>query len=130
MMVSIISWRDFILIRVINTPRCLCLYFTRSVSCGWCSFRQAIYSMAPFPLPHLAELREKYTYNITPFTAAMSTGRRPTPRGKTSMSIFSDDEDWDEDDIVDQINCFAGIFPAQGSPLQIKPGMIWFPIQG
>ncbi|MEE6524067.1 hypothetical protein FKM82_023277 [Ascaphus truei] len=28
---------------------------------------QTVYSMAQFPFPQLAELREKYTYNITPF---------------------------------------------------------------
>uniref|UniRef100_A0A9J8A4W9 TBC1 domain family member 30 n=1 Tax=Cyprinus carpio carpio TaxID=630221 RepID=A0A9J8A4W9_CYPCA len=27
---------------------------------------QTVYSVAPFPFPQLAELREKYTYNITP----------------------------------------------------------------
>ncbi len=37
---------------------------------------QTIYSIAPFPHPQLNELREKYTYNITPFTAAMATGKK------------------------------------------------------
>jgi hypothetical protein len=49
----------------------------RVVSCH--SFRlgifafvfQTVYSMAPFPFPQLAELREKYTYNITPFPATV-----------------------------------------------------------
>lgn len=37
---------------------------------------QTVYSMATFPFPQLAELREKYTYNITPFPAAVkSIGR-------------------------------------------------------
>jgi len=32
--------------------------------------------MAVFPFPQLAELREKYTYNITPFpTAVKPSGR-------------------------------------------------------
>lgn len=32
--------------------------------------------MAVFPFPQLAELREKYTYNITPFpTSVKSNGR-------------------------------------------------------
>ena len=32
--------------------------------------------MAVFPFPQLAELREKYTYNITPFpTSVKSSGR-------------------------------------------------------
>ncbi|KAI8511423.1 hypothetical protein Bbelb_105230 [Branchiostoma belcheri] len=29
---------------------------------------QTVYSLAPFPFPGLDELREKYTYNITPFS--------------------------------------------------------------
>lgn len=37
---------------------------------------QEVYSMAVFPFPQLAELREKYTYNITPFpTTVKSNGR-------------------------------------------------------
>lgn len=37
---------------------------------------QEVYSMAAFPFPQLAELREKYTYNITPFpTSVKSSGR-------------------------------------------------------
>lgn len=37
---------------------------------------QEVYSMAVFPFPQLAELREKYTYNITPFpTSVKSNGR-------------------------------------------------------
>jgi hypothetical protein len=74
--------------------------------------------MAPFPFPQLADLREKYTYNITPFTAAMSTGRRPTGRNGVTLS---DDDELDDDDLVDQINCFTGIFPVQVSPSRNKP---------
>ncbi len=80
---------------------------------------QTIYSMAPFPFPQLTDLREKYTYNITPFTAAMSTGQRPTRKG--GMNIFSDDDEIDEDDLVDQIGCFTGMFPQQVSPSKNKP---------
>jgi len=37
---------------------------------------QEVYAMAVFPFPQLAELREKYTYNITPFpTSVKSSGR-------------------------------------------------------
>ncbi|XP_077565890.1 TBC1 domain family member 30 isoform X2 [Stigmatopora nigra] len=32
---------------------------------------QEVYGMAAFPFPQLAELREKYTYNITPFPASL-----------------------------------------------------------
>lgn len=47
----------------------LCFSFPSSVL-------QEVYSMAVFPFPQLAELREKYTYNITPFpTSVKSNGR-------------------------------------------------------
>lgn len=38
---------------------------------------QTVYSMAPFPFPQLAELREKYTYNITPFPATIKPASVP-----------------------------------------------------
>ncbi|XP_067935061.1 TBC1 domain family member 30-like [Watersipora subatra] len=34
---------------------------------------RAIYGMAPLPLPKFSELREKYMYDITPFSAAMNS---------------------------------------------------------
>ena len=34
---------------------------------------QSVYSMAPIPLPKLAELREKFMYDITPFNAAVNS---------------------------------------------------------
>uniref|UniRef100_A0A8C0YGS5 TBC1 domain family member 30 n=1 Tax=Cyprinus carpio carpio TaxID=630221 RepID=A0A8C0YGS5_CYPCA len=37
---------------------------------------QTVYSMAPFPFPQLAELREKYTYNITPFPTPVRANSR------------------------------------------------------
>uniref|UniRef100_A0A8C1KK12 TBC1 domain family member 30 n=1 Tax=Cyprinus carpio TaxID=7962 RepID=A0A8C1KK12_CYPCA len=58
---------------------------------------QTVYSVAPFPFPQLAELREKYTYNITPF---------PTPVRANS----SDDDDADmddEDSIVTALGCLG-----------------------
>uniref|UniRef100_A0A3Q2DLJ0 TBC1 domain family member 30 n=1 Tax=Cyprinodon variegatus TaxID=28743 RepID=A0A3Q2DLJ0_CYPVA len=49
---------------------------------------QEVYSMAVFPFPQLAELREKYTYNITPFpTSVKSNGSE-------------DDVDVDDEDSV------------------------------
>lgn len=33
----------------------------------------SIYHMAPIPLPKFTELREKFMYDITPFTAAMNS---------------------------------------------------------
>ena len=70
-------------------------------------FLQKMYSMTPGVFQHLAELREKYTYNITPFTAAMATGKQPN---KSAATIFSDDDDEDE---MENITCFGGIFPPQ-----------------
>lgn len=84
----------------------------------FCLF-QVVYLLAPFPFPQLSELRQNYTYNITPFSAAMATGQRPTRKG--GINIFSDEDEIDEDDIVDNINCFTGFFPSQVSPSKIRP---------
>lgn len=56
-----------------------------------------ICSMAPFPFPRLAELREKYTYNIRPFT---SSSIYQLKKGfvnmfNNSMQRLIDDEDED-----------------------------------
>ncbi|KAL1775523.1 TBC1 domain family member 30 isoform X1 [Sigmodon hispidus] len=71
---------------------------------------QTVYSMAPFPFPQLAELREKYTYNITPFPATV----KPTPvSGRHSKARDSDEEnDPDEDVIASAVGClgpFSGL---------------------
>uniref|UniRef100_A0AAZ3SU41 TBC1 domain family member 30 n=1 Tax=Oncorhynchus tshawytscha TaxID=74940 RepID=A0AAZ3SU41_ONCTS len=50
---------------------------------------QTVYSMAVFPFPQLAELREKYTYNITPF-----------PTSNPRLVNGDEDEDEDEDAVV------------------------------
>ncbi len=45
----------------------------------------------------------------------MSTGQRP--HSKAGANIFGDDDDVDDDEFIDNINCFTGIFPAaQTSP--------------
>ncbi|XP_064632060.1 TBC1 domain family member 30-like isoform X3 [Lineus longissimus] len=67
-----------------------------------------VYSIAPFPHPQVKELREKYTYNITPFTAAMSTGGRRSARG----ILFSDDDDIEDEDL-EAVSCFTGILGPQ-----------------
>ena len=72
-------------------------------------FSQMIYSQSVFPMPHLGDLREKYTYNITPFSSAMSTGRSPNTK-QSGAQIFSDDDEMDDEDLVDNINCFTGVF--------------------
>ncbi|XP_053111064.1 TBC1 domain family member 30 isoform X2 [Hemicordylus capensis] len=65
---------------------------------------QTVYSMAQFPFPQLAELREKYTYNITPFPASVkSTSGR---LGKTRDSDEENDID-DEDSIANAIGCLG-----------------------
>ncbi|XP_067246965.1 TBC1 domain family member 30 isoform X2 [Chanodichthys erythropterus] len=65
---------------------------------------QTVYSMAPFPFPQLAELREKYTYNITPFPAPV--------RANSSLALHGwesdDDVDMDdEDSIVTALGCLG-----------------------
>ncbi|CAL8318371.1 unnamed protein product, partial [Lota lota] len=78
---------------------------------------QEVYSMAVFPFPQLTELREKYTYNITPFpTSVKSNGRsvhRPSPSTSVSASWYrilesDDDADMDdEDSIVTALGCLG-----------------------
>ncbi|KAM8974635.1 TBC1 domain family member 30 isoform 1-T1 [Pelodytes ibericus] len=72
---------------------------------------QIVYSMAPFPFPQLAELREKYTYNITPFPAPVKSA---SFSGCPSKMGDSDEEnDIDEEDInANSVGClgpFSGL---------------------
>ncbi|KAL4225983.1 hypothetical protein ACF0H5_013970 [Mactra antiquata] len=69
------------------------------------SIIKSIYCIAPFPLPQLTELREKYTYNIRPFTP--STKKATWPEGTTLPS----DEDDIEDEDLENITCFTGFIP-------------------
>uniref|UniRef100_A0A3Q3G562 TBC1 domain family member 30 n=1 Tax=Kryptolebias marmoratus TaxID=37003 RepID=A0A3Q3G562_KRYMA len=55
---------------------------------------QEVYSMAVFPFPQLAELREKYTYNITPFPTSVKSN------GRFSSWESDDDADMDDEDSV------------------------------
>ncbi|XP_039224893.1 TBC1 domain family member 30 isoform X3 [Crotalus tigris] len=65
---------------------------------------QMVYSMAQFPFPQLSELREKYTYNITPFPATVkSTASR---LGKIKDSD-EENEIGDEDSIANVIGCLG-----------------------
>ncbi|XP_060079402.1 TBC1 domain family member 30-like [Ylistrum balloti] len=68
-----------------------------------------IYSCAPFPMQQLPELREKYTYNIRPFS---STGGAKKGNVVGGMVLPSDEDDLDEDDL-EAITCFTGILPGQ-----------------
>ncbi|XP_077325915.1 TBC1 domain family member 30 isoform X3 [Lithobates pipiens] len=71
---------------------------------------QTVYSMAPFPFPQLAELREKYTYNITPFPAPVKSA---SFSGRPSKMRDSDEEnDEDEDINANSVGClgpFSGL---------------------
>ncbi|XP_058479579.1 TBC1 domain family member 30 isoform X5 [Solea solea] len=66
---------------------------------------QEVYSMAVFPFPQLSELREKYTYNITPFpTSVKSNGSS----GVGSWESDDDDADMDdEDSVVTALGCLG-----------------------
>ncbi|XP_068442255.1 TBC1 domain family member 30 isoform X2 [Clinocottus analis] len=65
---------------------------------------QEVYAMAVFPFPQLAELREKYTYNITPFpTSVKSSGS-----GVLGSWESDDDADMDdEDSVVTALGCLG-----------------------
>ncbi|NXW04209.1 TBC30 protein, partial [Fregetta grallaria] len=67
---------------------------------------QTVYTMAQFPFPQLAELREKYTYNITPFPAAVKSTSLSGRLGRTRDSDEENDLD-DEDSIASAIGCLG-----------------------
>ncbi|XP_066949179.1 uncharacterized protein [Macrobrachium rosenbergii] len=56
---------------------------------------QTVVGMAPFPFPGLAELRDKYTYNITPWTQSVSSV------AKRGLRLFYSDDDDDDDESDD-----------------------------
>ncbi|XP_051275783.1 TBC1 domain family member 30 isoform X2 [Dicentrarchus labrax] len=66
---------------------------------------QEVYSIAVFPFPQLAELREKYTYNITPFpTSVKSNG---SGGGLGSWESDDDADMDDEDSVVTALGCLG-----------------------
>ncbi|CAL8340026.1 unnamed protein product [Arctogadus glacialis] len=65
---------------------------------------QEVYSMAVFPFPQLAELREKYTYNITPFP---TSGKSNGSGGLGSLESDDDADMDDEDSIVTALGCLG-----------------------
>ncbi|XP_022104007.1 TBC1 domain family member 30-like [Acanthaster planci] len=94
---------------------------------------QTIYSLAPFPFPHLNEIREKYMFSITPFAPLGSLpekseggakgrgGRRgggdggSDHGGSKKEGGKSDEEgELDEDEIM--LTCFTSLFPMPSSP--------------
>ena len=66
--------------------------------------------MAPFPFPKIVELREKYTYNITPFASNLSPEKKAKSNKKVKEPYISSDE---EDDDVDQmaVGCLGLLSP-------------------
>uniref|UniRef100_A0A8C9YVT6 TBC1 domain family member 30 n=1 Tax=Sander lucioperca TaxID=283035 RepID=A0A8C9YVT6_SANLU len=65
---------------------------------------QEVYSMAVFPFPQLAELREKYTYNITPFPTSVKS----SASGGLGSWESDDDADMDdEDSVVTALGCLG-----------------------
>ncbi|XP_076861005.1 TBC1 domain family member 30 isoform X3 [Brachyhypopomus gauderio] len=67
---------------------------------------QTVYSMAVFPMPTLAELREKYTYNITPFPAPVRTNG--SSQGLYGWESDDDDGDMDdEDSVITALGCLG-----------------------
>lgn len=77
---------------------------------------QRVYSMAPFPFPNLAELREKYTYNITPFHTQLPADYLQGPAAISSRRAGlmrtpgpTAEEDYDEEEgAAGSISCFTG----------------------
>ncbi|XP_070709923.1 TBC1 domain family member 30 [Pempheris klunzingeri] len=65
---------------------------------------QEVYSIAVFPFPQLAELREKYTYNITPFPSSVKSN------GSGGLGSWESDDDADmddEDSVVTALGCLG-----------------------
>ncbi|MEQ2236965.1 hypothetical protein ILYODFUR_018042 [Ilyodon furcidens] len=64
---------------------------------------QDVYSMAVFPFPQLAELREKYTYNITPF----STSVKSKGSGPGSWDSEDDGDMDNEESVATALGCLG-----------------------
>ncbi|XP_068163504.1 TBC1 domain family member 30 isoform X3 [Antennarius striatus] len=65
---------------------------------------QEVYCIAVFPFPQLAELREKYTYNITPFPTSVKSN------GSGGLGSWESDDDVDMDDedaVVTALGCLG-----------------------
>ncbi|XP_068611406.1 TBC1 domain family member 30 [Brachionichthys hirsutus] len=69
---------------------------------------QEVYAVAAFPFPQLAELREKYTYNITPFPTSVKSGGSGGLGGLGGWESDDDDADMDDDDaVVTALGCLG-----------------------
>ncbi|KAM8883843.1 LOW QUALITY PROTEIN: TBC1 domain family member 30 [Synchiropus picturatus] len=69
---------------------------------------QEVYSMALFPFPQLAELREKYTYNITPFPTSVKSN------GSGGLGSWESDDDADMDDEDSMVTALGCLGPLGG----------------
>ncbi|KAJ0056879.1 hypothetical protein NL108_000673 [Boleophthalmus pectinirostris] len=67
-----------------------------------------VYSMAVFPFPQLAELREKYTYNITPFPTSVKSN------GSGGLGSWESDDDADMDDEDAMVTALGCLGPLGG----------------
>ncbi|KAK7474153.1 hypothetical protein BaRGS_00034613, partial [Batillaria attramentaria] len=72
---------------------------------------KAIYSLAPFPFPQITELRERYTYNIRPFSSTPAQSKRASRMAKAVL--YSDEDDLDDEELRD-IASFSGMDPVPG----------------
>ncbi|EDV25328.1 uncharacterized protein TRIADDRAFT_24440, partial [Trichoplax adhaerens] len=75
---------------------------------------QKIYSNGSFPHPIIEELRDKYTYNITPFTS--STSEVPSKYSTSGSTGSTRDSDDDDENYVEcpqtpPAKCLGGFFP-------------------
>ncbi|KAF2365805.1 TBC1 domain family member 30 C-terminal [Trinorchestia longiramus] len=81
------------------------------------SLVQSIVGMAPFPLPGLTELRDRYAYNITPWTLpvpSVSSVSSVSSAARRGLRLLYDDEDESEDDDDDSTNEKMAIAAAFG----------------
>ncbi|XP_037551859.1 TBC1 domain family member 30 [Nematolebias whitei] len=87
-----------------STMGCLTLEMLEHNLMDPAELMQEVYSMAVFPFPQLAELREKYTYNITPFpTSVKSNGSG----GRSSWESDDDADMDDEDSVATALGCLG-----------------------
>lgn len=75
---------------------------------------QEVYSLASFPLPGLAELREHYTYNINPFSDANGDQNPRSALGRGSSDEEDDVEDLEGASCLGVFLPFSEIVPGNG----------------
>ncbi|CAF4309025.1 unnamed protein product [Rotaria sp. Silwood2] len=103
-----------------------------------------IYNFGPFPTPMLSDLRQKFSFNITPFQQlSASTTNIPddgtikqgvvrsncgelklkdNKRSKTKLSTVADDETTADEDIANFMSCFAILSsPSRNNRLEYHP---------